>query len=112
MKIFMRITLSVFVVVVVLSVAVNAFSWGEVKKAREFMQAGMYPQAIELLTKRINDKPADGEAHFQLGVCFINTGNFSKADERFGSAVRLKPAYGYKIGGQYKKTGSEKLNNG
>ncbi len=52
--------------VVVLSVATNAFSWGEVKKSKEFMQACMYPQAIELLTKRINDKPADGEAIFSL----------------------------------------------
>ena len=110
MKTYKRITMSVFVVIVVLSVSTNAFSWGEVKKAREFMQAGMYPQAFELLTKRINDKPSDGEAHFQLGVCFINTGNYSKADERFGSAVRLKPDYGYKLGGQYQKAGNEKLN--
>ena len=37
------------------------FSNGQasVKKAKEFMIAGMYPQAIELLDKRINDKPTD-----------------------------------------------------
>lgn len=112
MKNYKRIALSVFVVALVLSVAVNAFSWNEVKKAREFMQAGMYPQAIELLGKRINDKPSDGDAHFQLGVCFIHTKNYRGADERFSSAVRLKSDFGYKIGGQYQKAGTEKLNNG
>ena len=98
--------------IAILSIANNAFSWGEVKKAKEFMQAGMYPQATELLDKKIKDKPTDAEAHFQLGICFINTGNYSGAEERFGSAVRLNSEYGYKIGGQYQKSGTENLNNG
>jgi len=112
MKNTFRIILSCFLLITILSIANNAFSWGEVKKAKEFMQAGMYPQAIELLDKKIKAKPTDAEAHFQLGVCFINTENYSGADERFGSAVRLNSDYGYKIGGQYQKIGSEKLNNG
>jgi tetratricopeptide (TPR) repeat protein len=90
----------------------NALFDSDVKKAKEFMTAGMYPQAIELLNKRINDKPTDAEAHFQLGVCYVNTGNYSRADERFGSAVKLKPDYGYQIGGKYKKVGDEALNKG
>jgi len=90
----------------------TAYPWGEVKKAKDFMAAGMYPQAIELLNKRISDKPTDTEAHYQLGICYINTGNYSGADERFGSAVRLKSEYGYKIGGDYKKAGSESLSKG
>ncbi len=44
----------------------NAFFKSDVAKAKEFMQAGMYPQAIELLKKRISKKPADAEAHNQL----------------------------------------------
>ena len=92
--------------------ATPAFAWGEVKKAKEFMAAGMYPQAIELLDKRVNDKPTDAEAHYQLGICYINTGKYSRADERFASAVRIKPDYGYKIGGEYKKAGTENLNKG
>ena len=61
---------------------------------------------------RLNDKPTDVEAHFQLGVCYINIGNFSAADERFGSAVRLDAEYGYKIGEKYKIVGDEALQNG
>lgn len=84
----------------------------DVTKAKEFMAAGMYPQAIELLDKRINDKPTDAEAHFQMGICFINTGKYGQADKRFGSAVRLRPDYGYKIGEQYKKIGTADLKKG
>ena len=112
MKNTFRMILSCFLLIAILSIANNAFSWNEVKKAKEFMQAAMYPQAMELLDKKIKDKPTDAEAHFQLGICFINTGNYSGAEERFGSAVRLNSDYGYKIGGQYQKIGSEKLNNG
>ena len=76
------------------------------------MKAGMYPQAISLLEKRVNEKPTDVDAHYELGVCYINTGNFRGADQKFASAVKLKPDYGYKIGGEYKRVGDESLNNG
>ena len=87
------------------------FSCGsnDVEKAKEFMAAGMFPQAIELLNKRVQEKPDDAEAHFQLGVCYINTGNFHGADQRFASAIRLKPDYGFQIGGKYYEVGKEML---
>ena len=110
-KMFLPFVVSVFLLILIVSPA-NALFSTDVKKAKEFMTAGMYPQAIELLNKRINDKPTDAEAHFQLGVCYINTGNFSRADERFGSAVKLNADYGYQIGGKYKKVGDEALNKG
>ena len=81
----------------------------ETDKAKSFITAGMYPQAIELLNKRILEKPTDAEAQFQLGVCFINTGNISEANKRFGSAVKLNADYGYQIGAEYKKAGIEAL---
>ncbi|MBL0716942.1 MAG: hypothetical protein JJV89_02730 [Desulfosarcina sp.] len=81
----------------------------ETDKAKSFITAGMYPQAIELLNKRIQEKPTDAEAQFQLGVCFINTGNISESNKRFGSAVKLNADYGYQIGAEYKKAGIEAL---
>lgn len=84
----------------------------DIDKAKKFMAAGMYPQAIELLNKTISEKPDNAEAHFQLGICYINTDNFRGADERFGSAVQLKSDYGYQIGGEYKKAGSSALDKG
>ncbi|MFH2045966.1 MAG: hypothetical protein ABIK92_12560 [Pseudomonadota bacterium] len=85
---------------------------GDVDKAKDFVSAGMSPQAIELLNKRIKEKPTDAEAQFQLGICYINTGDFSNAKDRFASAVQLKSDYGYKIGPEYKKAGSQALAKG
>jgi len=81
-----------------------------VDKAKDFMKAGMYPQAVSLLEKEINKKPTNAEAHYQLGVCFINQGNIRKADERFSSARRLKSDYAIEISKEYEKAGVENLN--
>ena len=92
----------------------NAFSLfkRDVSKAKKFIKAGMYPQAIAVLEKRINEEPDDAEAHFLLGRCYIHTGNLRGADARFESAVRLDADYGFKIGGEYKKAGSDALAKG
>ena len=84
----------------------------EVDKAKDFIKAGMYPQAIEQLQKRINDKPTDAEAHYLLGTCYMHTGNYGATEERFKSAVRLKADYGYKIGGEFRQAGSAALSRG
>lgn len=81
----------------------------DVKKAQEFMNAGMYVQAMELLSKRIGEKPSDPDAHFLMGICNIHTNNDRAANDRFASAVRLKLDYGFKIGTEYKKAGNEVL---
>ncbi len=108
----LAVTLVSFMLLLVLASPTSAFFGSDVKKAKEFMQAGMYPQAIELLKKRISEKPTDAEAHFQLGICYINQGQYSGADERFGSAVRLKSDYGYKIGTEYKKGADSAFSKG
>ena len=84
----------------------------DVSKAKKFIKAGMYPQAMAVLEKRINEESDDAEAHFLLGRCYILTGNLSGADARFKSAVRLDADYGFKIGGEYKKAGSDALAKG
>ena len=58
----------------------------DVSKAKKFIKAGMYPQAIAVIEKRINDEPDDAKAHFLLGRCYIHTGNLSGADTRLESA--------------------------
>ncbi len=90
----------------------HAFWNSDVDKAKEFMKAGMYPKAIELLDKRINDKPTDAEAHFQLGLCYFHTGNYSGADERFSSAVAFNPDYKAMIAQRCKKAGFDSLEKG
>jgi Tfp pilus assembly protein PilF len=98
--------------VFLLSTILVSCAFASTQKAKEFMQAGMYPQAIALLEKTINEKPTNAEAHFLMGICQIYQGNFSAADDRFASAMRLRPDYGYEIGEEYKKAGIESLKGG
>jgi hypothetical protein len=51
-------------VLVSVSFAGNASNVG---KAKDFIKAGMYPQAIELLDKEVHKNPTNAEAHFELG---------------------------------------------
>lgn len=113
-----RIMGAVFLVCVLLF-ATESYA-GNVSKAREFMKAGMYPQAIALLEKEIygdekaksKPNPTNAEAHFLLGTCLVYQGNFSRADERFASAVKLNSDFGYKIGNVYKDAGQSLVTNG
>lgn len=90
----------------------NAFAVASMGKAKEFMQAGMFPQAAVLLQKEIMEKPTNAEAHFLLAICYMNQGNFLGADERFASVIRLDPEYGYKIGSEYMKVGKFMMDRG
>ena len=76
LKSFILLCRTMVPLILFLSVGVNAFAWGEVKKAKEYMASEMYPQAIALLEKRIAEKPNDAEAYFQLGICHINQQNY------------------------------------
>lgn len=113
-----RIVIAVFLVCTLLF-AVESYA-GNVSKAREFMKAGMYPQAIALLEKEIygdernqtTANPANAEAHYLLGACLVQKGDYGKADERFASAVKLNSDFGYKIGNVYKDAGQTLVKDG
>ena len=98
--------------VIVLFIYAGAAVAGNVSKAKDFMKAKMFPQAIALLKAEINKNPTNAEAHFYLGICYINAENFWVADERFESAVALEPKYGHKIGNEYITVGSGYLRQG
>lgn len=88
------------------------FAAGNVSKAKDFMKAGMYPQAIALLEKEVNSNPTNAEAHYELGTCYAFQGQLPLAEQRFKSAVQLKPDYGHKIGTIFKVAGKQALDNG
>lgn len=116
----LRISSRCLICMVVVSIIVcpaHALGKNDVEKAKDFMKAGMYPQAIKLLNKRINEEPLDTEAHFQLGMCFMTTNQYPEANERFRSVARLMPEYvkhnyGTQIGTEYEKVGLSALDQG
>lgn len=88
--------------VLLVTLIASATYAGNLSKARDSINKGLYPQAIELLDKEIKENPTNSEAHFELGSCYLHEGRYSEANERFTNAVRLKSDYGYKIGDIYK----------
>lgn len=90
----------------------HAFFNSDVKKAKEFIKADMYPQAIELLNKRINDEPADAEAHHLLGVCYLQQGNIGMADQRFDSAVKLESKLKTQVAKVYMQSAKKMMGTG
>jgi tetratricopeptide (TPR) repeat protein len=104
--------LSSLFLVVVLTTTCQALFENDLDRAKDFMKADMYPQAIELLNKRINEKPTDSEAHYQLGVCYLKIDDLFSADERFASAVKLNADTKGKIGMEYKQAGIGALSDG
>ncbi len=89
-----------------------ALSDVNVSKAKDFMKAGMYPQAVSLLEKATKKKPTNAEAYFELGICYLQQNKIKQAGKRFSSAVKLKDDYKFKVGNEYKKYGLDKLDNG
>lgn len=67
-------------------------------KAKEFMAANMYEQAIALLEQEIQKNPKNADAHLLLGECKLVTGMLSEAQKSFKSATVLNPDLGMKIG--------------
>ncbi len=84
------------------SVPAHALFGSGVKKARQYMQQEKYNEAVELLTERINKKDSDAEAHFLLGLCYLNFDRAAQADDRFECAATISSEYRYKVGQKYR----------
>lgn len=85
---------------IIVSIFIFLVSCGEnsTNKAKEFMAANMYEQAIALLEQEIQKNPKNADAHLLLGECKLVTGRLSEAQGSFKSATVLKPDLGMKIG--------------
>ena len=91
---------------------ITACGKSDIEKSKELIATGMFPQAIELLKKKITENPEDAEAHFLLAVAFINTRKLEEGDELFADAVNLKSDYKSEIGGEYRAAGESALKMG
>lgn len=77
------------------------------KKAEEFLEAGMHKQAIVILKEEINDEPTNATAHFLLAKCELALGDTEQAEESFARAVSLSPDLGWQIGNEIMKLGRQ-----
>jgi len=77
-----------------------------VDKAKQFMDAGMYGDAIPLLEEEIQKNPKNTEAHYLLGMAFLNLGEEDGASQSFDRAIKLdQKKYTKKTTEAYHKTG-------
>lgn len=84
----------------------------EVKKAKQYIDAGMYEQAVELLQIEIKDDPKNPEAHYLLGVCYLNQRREGRAEEPFERAIMLDKGYRKNIGHGYYDAGLNLIDKG
>ncbi len=84
----------------------------KVDRAKAFILDGRHSEAIALLEGGMNKKPEDGEVHFLLGVCHLNTGNHTEAQVLLAHAVRLNPTYAPPVAREYMKAGTKQLTSG
>lgn len=80
-----------------------------IKKAKEFMAAGMYDQALPLLQQEIMAHPANAEAHLLSGQIYLTQWENSKAQESFERAIFLQPAYKETVGQWYIRSAEDSL---
>lgn len=75
-------------------------------KAKQFIEAGMYGDAIPLLEEEIQKNPKNTEAHYLLGMAFLNLGEEDGASQSFDRAIKLdQKKYTKKTTEAYHKTG-------
>lgn len=53
----------------------------------------MYKEAMEAFKQAIRIKPDLAEAHYNLGVTYLNLGMYKEAVEANKQAIRIKPDY-------------------
>lgn len=93
-----RFVLNFFFIAITMSLVIAGCGNNAMNKAEEFMEAGMFVQAVALLEKKIMDSPTNAKAHLLLGMCNLSLGKLREAENSFKSAIQLKPELGNKIG--------------
>ena len=96
-----RIAVFVCITTVVLSGICHADPQGELNRAKEFLKATMYDQAVITLNNLIDKKPSLAEAHFLLGKAYLYKHNYDDAKTAFNRATSINSSFGFKTGEAY-----------
>jgi tetratricopeptide (TPR) repeat protein len=94
---------SVFTVLVIIYSLLTFMGCGskEMSKAKEYMDAHMYNEAISLLEIEIQANPKNVEAYYLAAQCYIELNNTHQAEEYFNKAILLDTDYRIKVGEYY-----------
>jgi TolA-binding protein len=106
----MRVFISPIILTVSFALLLLDCSSSPTKKAKDFIDAGMYSEAASLLRERIADKPKDAYAHYLLGTVLLMVGEDSDAKGSFERATRLDQRYKEKAIDAYYDCGSQLVN--
>jgi len=83
-----------------------------IKKAKDFMEIGMYKEAIFLLEKEVLKHPKNAEVHFLLGKAYLYTSEGEKAKVSFDRAVKVKIKMKDAVVDEYLKLAFELIEEG
>ncbi|RLE00063.1 MAG: hypothetical protein DRJ11_12185 [Candidatus Aminicenantes bacterium] len=84
----------------------------QMKKAKEFVEVGMYEEAIPLLEMEVKEHPKNSEAHFLLGKAYLYTDQMHSARNSFERAVITNAKLRGKITEEYRGCGLALLKEG
>jgi Tfp pilus assembly protein PilF len=82
-----RLGLALATVALLLTVACGSSK--EVNRAREFIDAGMFDQAVILLKQEVQTNPKNAEAHMLLGAAYLGSGMTALAEQELNTATVL-----------------------
>jgi tetratricopeptide (TPR) repeat protein len=77
------------IVLLMILVIPACFTSKEVTKAKEFLDAGMFDQAVILLKQEVQTDPKNAEAHMLLGTAYLGSGMNSLAEQELNTAIVL-----------------------
>ena len=75
------------------------------KRANDYIDAGMFEQATQLLQLEIQDNPKNAQAHYLLGIALLSMKSVSEAQLEFDKAILIDGKYTRKVGEGYVRAG-------
>ncbi len=62
----------------------------EITKSKEFLDAGMFDQAVILLKQEVQSNPKNAQAHMLLGVAYYGQGTYPTAEQELNTAFVME----------------------
>jgi tetratricopeptide (TPR) repeat protein len=84
----------------------------DLKTIEKYVQEGRHAKAIELLQEARDEAPKDPDVHYQLGLCYLHTAQFSQAQQSFAATETLDETYAERIAKAYVERGHKELDAG